>query len=360
MDNSKLEQLLSDESFVLWLKGEASPGQKERWDVWLQEQPGRRQLVADARVMMQALEREHELPDPHLELQKLNQKIDQAERASSSQAGAAPGLYHRRRIAPVAAGIVFLVVLLGGVFAYQAYPSYQQSIESTAEKTQTTPVKEYETDYGEKLTFRLSDGSRIVLNANSELRFSSRIEEGLNTEVWLKGEAYFDITHLEDEQQRTFTVHTDNGSVQVLGTRFAVNTFRGRTQTVLEEGEVSVRVRDEDTGKPNEYLLEPGEMVQFKAYDNKIAVKQVNTRVYTSWKEDKLIFEKTPMEEVARRIEDTFGVEVVLSSKFSKEKLSGSIKSDNIEVLREALEKILKTEIVQRGNKLLIGDVTQN
>jgi ferric-dicitrate binding protein FerR (iron transport regulator) len=138
----------------------------------------------------------------------------------------------------------------------------------------------------------------------------------------------------------------------VLGTRFAVNTFRGVTRTVLEEGKVNIS----NAGSSASYELAPGELAQFKSNDNKIAVKKVNTRIYTSWTEDKLIFENTPMTEVVTRIEDTFGIEVILVDKaFSDETLSGSIKSTNLNVLEEALEEILKTHISMRDEKMFIG-----
>ncbi|MDZ7691447.1 MAG: hypothetical protein U5K69_10005 [Balneolaceae bacterium] len=65
-------------------------------------------------------------------------------------------------------------------------------------------------------------------------------------------------------------------------------------------------------------------MAQFKANDNKIAVKEVNTRVYSSWTEDKLLFENTPMNQVSKRIEDTFGIKVNVHDSLAGQVLSGS------------------------------------
>ncbi|MDR8394081.1 FecR domain-containing protein [Aliifodinibius sp. S!AR15-10] len=355
MNNKRLEDLLAKESFVLWLKGESAPEEEEYWDAWLQEHPERRVLVEEAREIMLAFDREYEAPDPKQELEKLNTLIDRNQHVELQFPDQHHAPFYREMMGPVAAGIVILIIAIGSIFAYQAYPLLSAEAMEQEEVAQKTPVKEYNTDFGEKLTFRLSDGSSIVLNANSNLKFSSKIEKGLNTEVWLQGEAYFDIAHLEGDQQRTFTVHTANGSIHVLGTRFAVNTFREQTQTVLEEGKIRVQVKDELADQKTEYMLEPGERAQFRAFDNKIAVQDVNTSVYTSWTEDKLIFENTPMEDVATRIEDTFGIEVVVDEAYANEILSGSIKSDNLDVLTEALKKILDANINNRDGNLHIG-----
>src|SRR5699024_3932660 len=120
---------------------------------------------------------------------------------------------------------------------------------------------------------------------------------------------------------------------------------------VLREGTVTIK-----SGEPlATYELEPGQLARFKSNDNKIAIQEVNTALYTSWREDKLVFAHTPMQKVADRIEDTFGVMVILEASLKEETLSGSIKSTNLKVLKEALEEILKADINQNGNQLLIG-----
>ncbi|MDX1639693.1 MAG: FecR domain-containing protein [Balneolaceae bacterium] len=359
MGNRQLEELLADRSFVLWLKGQGTPEDRDHWEQWLRERPERHMsLVRQARELMGAIDSDYEMPDAAAELEKLNQKLDRETVSTQSLASRLQQRSHpyRRAMGAIAAGVLMLIVVLTSVFAYQQ--GYVTNSEAEQKQQAKKPeIQQYQTDYGEKLTFRLSDGSNIVLNANSEMRFSSHVEMGLNTEVWLEGEAYFDITHLEGDRQRTFTVHTDNGAIEVLGTRFSVNTFRDRTQAVLEKGKINIKVKEESVGISKPYLLEPGEMAQFTAYDNKIAVREVNTRIYTSWKEDKLIFDETPMSEVAQRIEDTFGVEVKVAERFRNEVLSGSIKSSSLEVLIEALEEILETVINIEGQKkrLLIG-----
>lgn len=350
--NNTLEQLLADPFFILWVKGECSAEQKKYWNSWLLEKPEYQALVREAKEIIVAVDSDYDTPDSQRELEKLDWQIDQYERCQRQKQliftfSSDYQLYRTIGRWATAAAIV-IAVMLGGMMGYYANEAGQTTEQEIVE---TPRIEEYRTDYGEKLMFRLNDGSRIMLNGNSRLTFSSTGEQGLNTEVWLEGEAYFNIVRLEDEQQRIFTVQTDDGAIQVLGTRFAVNTFRDETTTVLEEGKVTISNR----GSTADYELAPGQLARFKFNDNKVTVKEVSTPVYTSWTEDKLIFIETPMKEVANRIEDMFGVEVMLAAYVADESLSGSIKSTNLQVVKEALEEILKTAIVQEDNQLFIG-----
>src|SRR5699024_5502791 len=290
-----LEQLLSDSSFVRWLKDEASPEDEQKWEMWLREDPEHRLLVREAKQIVVAMERENHIPDPNVELEKLDQSIDRHERKKKRErlmAAFSSDYQPYRRIGRRAvAAAILMVVMLSSVIGYYFNG---EGVIPRDEIVETPRVDKYHTDYGEKLTFRLSDGSRIMLNGNSTLVFSSTVEKGLNTEVQLEGEAYFNIARLEDEDQRTFTVQTDDGAIQVLGTRFAVNTFREETKAVLEEGSVTIQ----SAGSSATYELAPGQLARFKSHDNKIAIQEVNTALYTSWREGKLRFAHTPRKKV--------------------------------------------------------------
>lgn len=351
MNNKKIEDLLASRSFVMWIKGECNTEEKEYWDSWLQKEPENRILAEDAKEIIMGLMTKYETPDLVVELNKLDQVIDHYEDRNIQLRDNNYKRMYRRSRSPILVGVLFFIVLLGSIYTYWTYPTETEEPKIV----ETKPVQEYSTEYGEKLTFRLSDGSRIVLNGNSNLKFSSKIEKGLNTEVWLKGEAYFDITRYNDKQQRTFTVHTEDGSIKVLGTRFSVNTFEKETKTVLEEGRISVRVINESQNEFTEYRMNTGQMAQFSKNDNKITIKEVNTLIHTSWTKDKLIFQNTPMEDIARRITQTFGIEVIVGADISDKTLSGSIKSDNLEVLTEALAEILSVTIKKQDQKLIIG-----
>ncbi len=96
----------------------------------------------------------------------------------------------------------------------------------------------YRTGAGETKNLLLADHSRVTLNANTSLKVSRNWFSGDRREVWLTGEAFFNIQKTPDRQR--FTVHTATLTVEVLGTKFNVTDRRRKTRVVLQEGKVKV------------------------------------------------------------------------------------------------------------------------
>nr|WP_286670484.1 FecR domain-containing protein [Fodinibius salsisoli] len=210
------------------------------------------------------------------------------------------------------------------------------------------------TAFGEKRLLTLSDGSTVQLNANSTLKLPESPAGDL--QLWLKGEAYFNIVHKKGAQKRTVTVHTPDGNVQVLGTKFNVNTFNKGTEVVLKEGKVRVGVIDKTGHYRANRTMKPGELSQFTAEHEEILITQVNPELYTSWTDDKLIFDHTPIVDVAERIEHIYGVELVMMDhEIGETEISGSIPNDNLPIFLQALEKILQQPITRKKGVIQIG-----
>ncbi len=97
----------------------------------------------------------------------------------------------------------------------------------------------YHTDFGQIRKISLEDGSIVTLNAHSSLRVAENLNELKVREVWLDGEAYFDIAKLNGAK---FIVHTSEAEIEVLGTEFNVNTRSKKTKVVVHEGKVKLSV----------------------------------------------------------------------------------------------------------------------
>ena len=110
----------------------------------------------------------------------------------------------------------------------------------------------YETGYGQIRKIDLADGSVVTLNANSKLKIADDLENTPLREVWLEGEAFFDIAKKNGAK---FIVHTSEAEVEVLGTEFNVNTRRKQTKVILHEGKVKLLA-----GNAQPVIMKPGEM----------------------------------------------------------------------------------------------------
>jgi hypothetical protein len=153
---------------------------------------------------------------------------------------------------------------------------------------------------GGEYVVRLSDGTKIWLNAESELRYPVSFMKGERT-VYLKGEAFFDV---EKDPDSPFTVVTGEHKVTVLGTEFCVRAYPDEKyiMTTLERGKVSVKVGDRHID------LLPGQ--QSNVNNNEMIVKDVNTTLYTAWHNNKYVFDNQPLREILQTLSRWYDMEV--------------------------------------------------
>ena len=215
------------------------------------------------------------------------------------------------------------------------------------------------TAYGQTRTLTLSDGSVVTLNGHSSLRYARDWAAGQPREVWLKGEGYFAIQHTQDNQR--FLVHTDAGvQVEVLGTQFVVARRGGQTRVVLLQGKV--RVEFDDRQHPD-VLMKPGELVETQdattpgAAPLLVAHERVHTAPYAAWKDAQLVLDETTIAELATRLHDTYGLEVVVASPgLNSRRMTGTVPVGELDVLLQALQETFHLRITRQGNRLTLAD----
>lgn len=167
---------------------------------------------------------------------------------------------------------------------------------------------------GSIIRHELPDHSVVWLNAGSTLRYPTVFRKN-NRKVELKGEAYFEV-HADHE--RPFYVNTSSGmSVHAYGTRFNVSAYEDDNyiETVLEKGKVNVTTPDLKTS----IKLAPGERAFYDKNLNKLVKEQIDTYEKIAWKEGKLIFRNTSLDEVLKRLARHFNVDIQFNNKSGKE-----------------------------------------
>jgi transmembrane sensor len=102
----------------------------------------------------------------------------------------------------------------------------------------------YKTGFAQTKKITLPDGSKVTLNANSELKLSADWSVKGDRQVWLDGEAYFEVEKKSATHQK-FIVHTKDIDVEVLGTKFNVNTRHQKAVVSLEEGKIKLSLNGE-------------------------------------------------------------------------------------------------------------------
>ena len=170
------------------------------------------------------------------------------------------------------------------------------------ETSSVVQMQNVQTPHGAKTNFQLPDGSIVWLNSGSELSFPSQFDK--TRPVTLTGEAFFEV----EKSSKPFIVSTIYGEVEVQGTSFDVRAFANEGfQTTLVEGSVKVIGKS----KSNEVALLPGQQANLS--ENKIIVGNVETELFTSWKEGKLIFRDERLPLVAKRLERWYNVKIELA-----------------------------------------------
>lgn len=155
---------------------------------------------------------------------------------------------------------------------------------------------------GGKYQVVLPDGSRVWLNAESELTYPVYFT-GSTRAVTLKGEGYFEVTH---RPEQPFIVKSKGQEVTVLGTHFNIKAYENEpfTETTLVSG--SVRVRQSGTGAQR--LLIPGE--QAKVNESILDVARISVDEQIAWKDNQFVFRNTDIRTVMRQLERWYNVEL--------------------------------------------------
>src|SRR5690554_6816693 len=182
---------------------------------------------------------------------------------------------------------------------------------------------------GVKSKLTLTDGSRVVLNSGSRLYYVKHFEAG-KRELFLEGEAYFEVFR---DSVRPFVVRTGKVFTTALGTSFNIDAYETDAVNVyLLTGKVLVADRLASTGG---ILLERGEAVLMDKNGGMNKDKFDEERV-TAWTKGIILFDRTPMLEAIKTLENWFGVRFDLQNNPSAG-LTVSGKFDN-EQLKNILE----------------------
>ncbi|QJB39355.1 FecR domain-containing protein [Chitinophaga oryzae] len=155
------------------------------------------------------------------------------------------------------------------------------------------------TGYGSMKTITLPDGTVVTLNANSTLQYDSTGWQPGAREVWVSGQAFFDVA---PDAAGKFMVHAgDQLTVQVLGTRFHVAARPKGIQVVLNSGKVKVNSNE------HTLVLQPGEMASYRPGNGGLSRQNADTLQLTSWKDNQKVFRDATLEEITDFIEEQFG-----------------------------------------------------
>lgn len=175
---------------------------------------------------------------------------------------------------------------------------------------------------GLRSVIKLPDGTKVWLNSNSRLIYPISFS-GKSREVFLEGEAYFDVSH---DQKRPFFVHSKNMDIEVLGTEFFVSSANKseKNYAVLIKGSISFSTGSWINKKHRKLI--PGERINLNLSDQELDVSQVVTTEFQSWKEGYLNVESESLDIIINKIAKYYNIEINISGlDLSHDKFSGRL-----------------------------------
>ena len=315
-----------DKLLAGYFSGTLNDQEKQAIEKWAEESEKNRYTFKSAGKVWQSVEllREMKGYDTPAALNNVNRKIAAA---PSEKTGGF--LFYWQRIAAI---LLLPVLLAAGAYFFTGR---NKGVNSVVWQTITTPP-------GIKSKTQLPDGTQVWLNSGSSLQFPSSFGES-ERNVRLTGEAFFDV--VKNERQ-PFLVNLGKIGVKVLGTRFDVINYDDESQTeiVLKSGKVSLFERK---GKKMHVITEirPGQQAIYKRAENKLAIQDVDTEKYISWINGRLVFRDDPMDEVVRKLDRWFNVDIEFADpEISQYVYTATFQHENINQILELFKRTSPVE----------------
>jgi transmembrane sensor len=286
-----------------YLKGETTAKENELVDEWLAENDN--------------INTEWQNLDQPTRQQWLNSLFSDIENTISADNAKVVVMQPRtiwwRSVAAVAAILAIFFTL------FLEWPAIQNKLHPQQLITLTVPSNK-------KQQISLADGSKVWINASAQLKYPKVFNNKVR-EVYLSGEAYFDIKH---DASKPFIVHTGDVVTTVLGTAFNINADKNSNTIIVTvtRGKVSVIA-----GKHLLGFVIPNQQITYNTLNNQHTQTTVNADEVIAWQQGDLQFDDITFEEAAKQLRQRFNVNVSFTNEKVKNcRFSGTaLKGKNID-----------------------------
>lgn len=188
---------------------------------------------------------------------------------------------------------------------------------------------------GGQFFIKLSDGTQVWLNSESQLKFPVAFVEGELRQVELVyGEAYFDVSPSTEHKGSKFHVLNKSQEVEVVGTEFNIKAYKDETNvyTTLVEGKVDVMAENK------KQRLIPNQQLNLNLKSKTLVVNTIDVYQEISWKEGVFSFKRKSLEDIMKVLSRWYDLDVQFANpELKKAGFNGTIGKD------QKIEKVLET-----------------
>ncbi len=268
------------------------------------------------------------------------EKVDKAERALFDRLKQEENSYKRKTLfrwmlyAAIFAGV--FILLSASLYIYRAQKEEKELVIVSAQDA----VKKVQ----------LPDGTKVWLNKYTVLKYPRQFS-GKKRNVYMDGEAYFEVKR---DTEKPFVVRNEVVQVRVLGTVFNLKSEKMNKLAVatLIKGEIEVK-GNHDEGM---VVLSPGQKAELNGMAQRLVVKQVDTGT-ENWYSNEFVFEKADIYAIARTLEKSYGMKIILSPDIDvKKTYSGTLaKKGDVESVLKSIENTIPIKYKIVGNSVFIS-----
>lgn len=208
--------------------------------------------------------------------------------------------------------------------------------------------------YGKRFKLTLSDGTIVHLNSGSLFTYPVSFIEGMDREVHVSGEAFFDVY---SDSLSSFKVYSTGSSAEVFGTKFNFKNYEedNFSEILLTEGSLGVKNTIDES---EVVIIKPGDMAKVDYSLGKIELSKVNTVLYTSWVDGRIIFRNENINNMIIKLERIYDVIIINNNvELTKMFINATFltEKESIQDVLEYLVKIYNVDYQIMNNKIIIN-----
>ncbi len=341
----KKEELLTHPEFVRWVR-KPEKALDAYWHNWLKANPHRRDDFLMAREIIKGLQRDKKAVEPEEKEKILNNILSQTPEVivnKGSYLNSKKGYSPTSILTPLSriAAIIILMVALSWLVNYFWYQTQLENPAPIATLTKSTPM-------GEKIKFKLPDGTVVWLNSGSSLTFPEEFSTDQRL-VYLNGEGFFDVA---ENPHKPFKVVSGELTTIALGTSFNITHF-GNNQ--LDIALLTGKIKIENRHTQENMLLVPGQKLQYMPKEGKTKVGNFDPMKVAGWKDGILSFQNANAKEVIQKLERWYGVNITTNGEPKRPwNLTGKYENESLKMVLHRIAYIEKFEFQQKGKQVEI------
>ncbi len=321
-ENYTIEEFACDESFINYILKE-NEQHTRFWTDWINRHPHKLNEINAARELVTLFSLRLPVDEYTFEKEKVLQAINQR-KAIRKLTFKRSVLWNRvLKVAAILTG--GLVIGVAVRYTVLTEKPVQLSIQVPGEIIKENPP-------GQKSTTFLSDGSKVILNSASSIRYNKTFSTD-RREIHLVGEAFFEV---ERDETRPFIVTSGNVSTTALGTSFNIKAFPDDPDIEVSLTEGKVKVSD----PLEEIILAPGQQATYSIDTRQTTTSSFDTKKVLSWKDKTLYFESNTFNEVKNVLERWYGVEIIVNdvtARRNEKHYYGEYKNQSLETVLKAM-----------------------